>query len=237
MAKTGRPQRHIPNERLLNLRDLGGWPTEDGGCTRFGVFYRSDVPAELLGEDIALLEGLGITTVIDLRSPSELERRPNSLVGRPGIAYHNYSFPGMEGIPPTVEDISKGYFGMTAQAASIKGIFSVLAAAQGAVLFHCAAGKDRTGVVAALLLRLVGVSVTDTLADYQMTYTFIRQRIRQWLVEYPQLPAHAGRSDMEYLEDFWQLFYAEYPSVESYLLGIGLTGQQLKIIGDKLVEK
>jgi len=102
------------------------------------------------------------------------------------------------------------------------------------VLFHCAVGKDRTGIVAALLLSLAGVSPPDIIADYQVSGTYIKVLVERFRKEDPTIPSWAGLSKAEHMESFLQLFFSQYPSVELYLKEIGLSDDQISAIRDKL---
>lgn len=159
----------------LNTRDLGGLPVAGGGVTRSGVFYRSDVPMELSDADLARLAGLGLRTVIDLRQPYELERDPTGLVGRVGLELHNVEIWGLieEGNnePADRYDITALYIAALDHAgAGLAQAVKLLAQSDGALLFHCTAGKDRTGLVAALVLEAVGVDRDTIVHDFALTH-------------------------------------------------------------------
>jgi protein-tyrosine phosphatase len=155
------------HDYVPNLRDVGGLPTQDGGIVRHGRVLRSAVPA---AEDRA---PEGITwppsLVIDLRSAGESE--PIHPLAQSGARIVNL---------PLLSALRPG----TAPAESLHGLYLILldhasmylvelvrevGLARGATLIHCAAGKDRTGVSVALLLRLVGVPRDEVMADYQAT--------------------------------------------------------------------
>ena len=143
----------------LNTRDLGGLPVAGGGVTRSGVFYRSDVPMKLSDADLARLAGLGLRTVIDLRQPYELERDPTGLSSRADIDLnldvHNVEIWGLieasNNEPDDRYDITALYIAALDHAGpGLAQAVRLLAQSEGALLFHCTAGKDRTGLVAAL---------------------------------------------------------------------------------------
>lgn len=159
----------------LNTRDLGGLPVNGTGLTRSGVFYRSDIPMRLTEADFRRLRELGLRTVIDLRQPYELDRDPNDLARVAGIDYRNIEIWGRidaaQAQPADPFDITAFYVRALDHAGdSFVHVMRVLAEAEGAALFHCTAGKDRTGLVAALLLEVVGVDRTTIIEDFALTH-------------------------------------------------------------------
>jgi len=103
------------------------------------------------------------------------------------------------------------------------------------VLYHCTAGKDRTGVISAILLSLVGASQCDILADYQISYAYTIKLIRQLCKENPDFPAYIVEPRIEYMEKFLELFNEKYGSSEKYLLEIGLTDLEIEKLKKKLL--
>ena len=171
--------RRIPLGTMLNLRDLGGYPIAGGGCTAWGRMLRGDNPAGLSDEDLQWLLDREITTVIDLRSAGELERKPDQLSADPNFFYHHIPMVGGERLPNLEQDVGRSYFEMLERREAPARVLRAIAQAPGGVLFHCTAGKDRTGCTAALLLTLAGVGREDILADYQVTELYIRELVRK----------------------------------------------------------
>ena len=110
-----------------------------------------------------------------------------------------------------------------------------VAAAPGGVLFHCTAGKDRTGLMAALLLGLAGVGREEILADYQVSETYLADVICQIKTKVPDLSAFAGASKAEYLNDCLKLVETKYGSIHGYIQAIGLTEEELIALRRKLL--
>jgi protein-tyrosine phosphatase len=177
-------------EGCLNARDLGGYATEDGRDTRWGTVVRSDSPAALTEAGRAALATYGVRAIVDLRLPAELADDPNPFAepGDHGIAYTNVSIiDPAAGFPPDTVTLAENYLwslerfsGLMAQAME-----AVARAPEGAVLIHCAAGKDRTGLISALLLGLAGVPAETIAADYAMTAELLRPREQEWLAGLP----------------------------------------------------
>ena len=235
-------------EGCLNARDLGGYETEDGRETRWGTVVRSDSPAALTEAGRAALAGYGVRTIVDLRLPDELEREPNPFAepGDHGIAYTNVSFIDPAAAPPdAVSTLAEDYLQMLERYR--QGVAEALAAiarapADGAVLVHCAAGKDRTGLISALLLGLVGVPADTVAADYALTAELLRPRDEAWLEAAPpeeraereaMLARYAPTAEvmlavLEGLEE-------RYGGVEPYLRSTGLSQDDLDRLRDRLV--
>lgn len=230
-------KRRMALGKMLNLRDLGGYPTADGRTTRWGVLLRGDNPMGLTDADARLLLERNITTVIDLRSQEEARQFPDELTARPGFNCHFIPMSTGEKLPNEEELIGLGYFRALERKDTIRSVLETIADAPGGVLFHCMAGKDRTGCIAALLLTLAGVDRLDILADYQVSQTYIRPVIR-WMQETrADLPAYVGLSKPEYLEDCLERLEGAYGSVLDYLRAIGLTQPVLERLKSKLLEE
>ncbi|WP_433247902.1 tyrosine-protein phosphatase [Streptosporangium sp. CA-135522] len=217
--------RHIEFARLHNFRDVGGYATEDGREVRWQRLYRSDSLHRLADDDLERFHGLGIRTVIDLRHPVEIERR-----GRAphGPRYHNLS------VEHRYWNVERDYrpdaglarffadrYHEVAQdgKTEIRSALEVISEAGNApVVIHCAAGKDRTGVLAALVLRLLSVAEEDVIADYALTGLATPRLIAYWRRENPTEPVPwpgFGQAPAEAM----RLFLAELGPVRDYCLG------------------
>lgn len=170
-----------------NTRDLGGYRTTGGLQVRAGLLYRSDSPHRLAGDDIAVFERLGIRTIVDLRSYAELDRlgRPPLAptvrvylhaplrVAAPGAVPGDIAAGNLPGGLLLDENLTLGavYRHFLAQSdAELRTILRLLADEQAyPALFYCVAGKDRTGIVAAVVLALLGVPDETIAADYAAT--------------------------------------------------------------------
>jgi protein-tyrosine phosphatase len=184
-----------------NFRDLGGLPTVDGGRIRRGRLFRSDTLQALTAEDVThLVDELGIASVVDLRSPSETVeegRGPLASHPRQAVTYVNVplglakiAFHDVEPDPGFLTaDMYLQQVGADPSVPLALELISVLAARPTVV--HCAVGKDRTGVVVALILLLVGVDSETVIKDYMATEANIErmvERLRGW----PRYAGHMG---------------------------------------------
>lgn len=169
--------RRIELQGAFNFRDLGGVAAGDT-VVATGRVFRSDALHRLTPSDVEALEGLGIARVFDLRSPSELARDG---IGDFPVGKHVHA-PLVEQtlnpFDPTIDwqriDLAERYVEMLVIGGdAIRVVFE--AASEGEpIVFHCTGGKDRTGVVAALLLRALGVSDEDIVADYAVSEGYMR---------------------------------------------------------------
>jgi protein-tyrosine phosphatase len=171
-------KRHIVLGGVCNLRDLGGYPVADGGTTRWGQVLRSDSLHDLHDSGMDALIAAGLTKVIDLRDASEIANQPNPFHSHRRVLYtHIPLFARLDlhaqlSRLTEVDDILLELYCevLTQRKAALSEALSAIAdAGPGAVLFHCTVGKDRTGVLAALLLAAVGASADDIVADYALT--------------------------------------------------------------------
>jgi protein-tyrosine phosphatase len=169
--------RHIRLTGAFNVRDLGGYATATGGTTRWRSFLRADALHELSEADIDALLALGLRTVIDLRSNAEIARQPSALSGHAAIDFHHIAL--FDGLAPVdAMMMETGAFDLSARyvdavercrPAIVRVATTIAEAEDGLVLFNCTAGKDRTGIVAAMLLALAGVETDEIVNDYALT--------------------------------------------------------------------
>jgi protein tyrosine phosphatase (PTP) superfamily phosphohydrolase (DUF442 family) len=163
----------------VNLHDLGGLPLDDGGSTRPGRVWRSGAPETMTPTGWAEALDAGLTTVVDLRNPAEIkqarDRMPDG--ARPGDIVTRNTATEDPGDPHFLEtcgpwlDHPRSYAPNIAMYPHlIGGVFRALADAPGPVLVHCSAGRDRTGMISAMLLALVGVEHEAIADDYEQAF-------------------------------------------------------------------
>jgi protein-tyrosine phosphatase len=233
--------RRLAWEGCLNARDLGGYATADGHQTRWGAVVRSDSLAALTPAGRAALADYGVRAIIDLRLPEEIARDPNPFAepGDHGIAYTNVSFIDPAAEPPDDDGggrtLAEGYTRMLDlfRGRVAETITAMADAPQGGVLIHCAAGKDRTGLISALLLALVEVPAETVAADYALTAECLRPREQEWLENGPgeraereAVLARFAPTAEVMLEVLGQLT-RRHGGVEQYLLEAGVTRADL----------
>ena len=231
--------RHLDLEGAKNVRDLGGYPTVDGGQTRWRRIFRADSLHQLSPDDQALLTDVGVRTVVDLRRTAETETHVNVFADSEEVDYHHLNMLSDEelNISPTAEGTSvpqhmaHHYFGYLdkCQAVVSRILITLAEAGDHAVLFHCAAGKDRTGVIAALILSLSGVPEETIAADYGLSAHYLAGPDCSWK-EYQE--AHCPPETISFL-----LRHLEetYGGVEGYMSTIGMLPEQIGRLRDRLI--
>ena len=168
-------QRHVELEGCHNFRDLGGYPTRAGGRLRWRVLFRSDALHHLTTLDLAKLrDEIGLGHVLDLRSSGEIAIDGRGRLAAEDLRIHH--LPLFDGAGTVSADLgaritlSDRYFLMAEHAKGpIARVIQTLADAEAPAVYHCAAGKDRTGVISAVLLGLLGVADEIIVADYAAT--------------------------------------------------------------------
>ena len=230
----------------LNARDLGGYGTGDGRETRWGAVVRSAALGGLTGAGRAALADYGVRAIVDLRLPGELDREPNPFAepGDHGIVYTNVSIlDPAAGFPPDTITLAENYLWSLEKFSGLvaTAVAAVAEAPEGGVLIHCAAGKDRTGLISALLLGLVGVPAATIADDYALTAELLRSRELEWLEHGPG--ERAGREAMvarfaptaEVLLEVLAGLTGRWGGVEPYLLAAGVSPVDLERLRDRLL--
>jgi protein-tyrosine phosphatase len=234
-------------EGCLNARDLGGYATEGGRETRWGAVVRSDSPAALTEAGRAALADYGVRAIVDLRLADEIERDPNPFAepGDHGIAYTNISvIDPAAGFPPDTSTLAENYLWMLDRFRGfVAEVMAAIAGApDGAVVIHCAAGKDRTGLISALLLGLVDVPAETIAADYAITAELLAPREQEWLEASPP-EERAEREAMisryaptaEVMLGVLEGLTERYGGVEPYLLEAGVSRPDLERLRERLL--
>lgn len=179
-------ERLLPLEGGRNFRDLGGYATADGHHVRWGLLFRSGAMANLTPTDQQYLAGIGLRQVCDFRTTSERKQEPASWLetGKIGYWTRDYEMSGadfgrmlrgeMTGDAARA-DFARMYGNLPyEQETAYRDMFRMLVAGDAPLAFNCTAGKDRTGMAAALILSALGVPRATILADYELTNRYLR---------------------------------------------------------------
>ena len=252
MASNPAPKRHLPMEGAYNIRDIGGYPIESGGNTRWKTFLRSDSMHRLTSDDQANLLAYGVRTAIDLRTTDAAAELPNVFEDSAEVSYVRYNILGDEPTPESeivesgvpADRIRRAYtHWLDTRQGAFQQTLALLAdpAARPAV-FHCAGGKDRTGLISALLLDIAGVARETIAEDYALTSHYLLQRTldgheidgQDDITTWQQYQAHycppeGMMKTLEHLD-------ARYGGVSGYMQAIGLSGGQIESLRNALVE-
>lgn len=220
-------QRHLPLEGVYNLRDLGGYRTEDGRSVRWGVLFRSSDLADISASDREQINALGIKTVCDLRSDRERTQRPDpQLTASQSDSRCNTIDLSKQGLAPSPNQTTDwhgmmiGFYGGIGKmyAPQFRALFDDLKQNKTPLLFHCTAGKDRTGVSAALILLALGVPKDTVLDDYLLTGKYMDSAPPTFMAMFPELsrvPALKA-ADADYLNAALAGIDKEYGSLNNY---------------------
>lgn len=243
-------QRELAWEGLLNVRDLGGHTTEEGGETKYGRIVRADSVRRLTDAGWEALVAYGVRTVIDLRTDEELAADPPAEL--PVDVVHVATLEEDADVFAQADKASNDavssamatrdvylIFLERFQANFARAVAEIARAPEGGVVVHCAGGKDRTGLVTALLLRLAGVDAETVAADYALSEERLRPRHDLWLAEAATeaererirriavTPPDAMTEVLEELE-------RRYGSIEGYLQAGGLSDEDLARVRSRL---
>lgn len=225
---------------LYNFRDIGGLDLADGGHTRAGVLYRSDAFGNLTEPDAqVLLSELGVKRLLDLRADREVDAETPTLLNEAGVEVRRRPIDNGPGnaieSAPSGERLAFRYLEYLDYAASsIVEVIRDLAEPEDQVtIVHCRAGKDRTGVVIAVVLSLLGVNADDIALDYALT-TIGMPKIMARLRESPvystnvnRLPDEMYSSEAVTMHQFLDAVAAKFGGFEQWALGQSVTADEL----------
>jgi protein tyrosine/serine phosphatase len=252
----------IELEGAVNVRDLGGLPTTDGGTTVPGRLLRSENLQELSPRDITrLVDEIGVTTVVDLRSTNEVTiEGPAPLDALPGVrrAHHPVLTEFLD-VSDTVKsalvlEAAEGdrsrypddhmcghYLGyLEKRPEEVTAALRSIATAPGAAIVHCAAGKDRTGVIVALTLTAAGVAPEAIVADYMATNDRLEaiigrlSRSKMYAGGVTSVPIRAHAPRAETMKAFLEQLDARYGGLEAWATANGFTADELSQLRAKL---
>jgi protein tyrosine/serine phosphatase len=245
------------SQRLLdlvgayNFRDLGGYPTADGRRTRWGRVFRSDTLQELTDSDLDVLRSLGLATIVDLRTPSEVERDGRGILAGEPVRYINLSVLQEEAgeriaAPPAAnQDMGARYLWYleTGERSLATALSLVADDTAHPLVFHCAAGKDRTGVLAALVLGCLGVVREAIVADYLETAArldLILERLRRHPIygsEMREVPASRFSVDPAVIDRFLDGLDQRYGGASGWARSVGVSEESLGRLESGLLEQ
>ena len=244
---TQQMERRIVLEGAVNFRDQGGYPTENGRFVKWRRLFRSDSLHDLTESDVQTITGtLGLTTIVDLRSINSVLEDGRGLLALSGIAYHNYPFLERRGIEPPTSGSDPGerltaiYQWILLNAGTLMAqAFNALAQdVNQPALFHCNAGKDRTGVLGATVLSVLGVSREDVVADFLMTNEVIDgilARIKK-MPGFQDSTRDGIMAPQSAIEKFLDVMQREFGGPESYLLRHGVQQETINVFKESMLE-
>ncbi|MDH6387724.1 protein-tyrosine phosphatase [Dysgonomonas sp. PH5-37] len=218
-------ERHLPMEGGYNFRDLGGFRTQDGRYVKWGKLFRSDDLSNLTDPDLHYLASIPIVSIVDFRAETEVQKSPDR---EPSSVKTNYKLPIIPGnlanfqtaavsSETLMTDMNRLLVSDTASIGQYKELFRLLQNPDDTpLLFHCSAGKDRTGLAAALILFALGVDDTIIMDDYLSSNAYLGNKYADIIA---RKPAIRGMFEVraEYLSAALEQIRIEHGSIENFL--------------------
>ena len=243
--ESGNPQRWLPIEGCVNFRDLGGYRNHQGQTVKWRRLFRSDALQDMTPADAAFaVNELNIGLVVDLRNSDEAERDGKGPLPGMGVEYRHFPLLEERGFPPftggdVVERLSVTYQWLIHNSGPrVAQAVNAIGEAQNGIVFHCSAGKDRTGLLAALILEVLGVDAKTIAADYILTNEAVEGILRRIKAMQP----HASPTTQSLaaqpvaFQGFQDTLHQEYGGAESYLRRHGVSGETLERLRRNLLE-
>lgn len=232
-------QRRYITENIINCRDIGGYPCGDG-VTAYGRVLRAGVARTPTAKDLEVLRKFGIKTVIDLRGNEEAEDMPSYFKDSEEFEYHHISLleanPAFANTDMTMPEMYE--LCLNEYKENFAKALRIISSLGEPFMFHCFCGKDRTGMLTALLLSAAGVENVDIIADYEVSYTyikpFIEKEIREntgliWEGKYERFYSRA-----EHMEHILDYIDRAFGGAIGYFRHIGLTEDEITKIKNLL---
>ena len=238
----------LPVTSIVNIRDLGGYATNDGGITKYGVFLRSAITNKVSKKDLDFLHDYGVRLNLDFRHTSHATMSPSSFSLDSRFQYVNlpvhlrvsknskfdHTFSWMNEYPQSLD----------AGTMWIKNAFRVILSSQGGCLFNCNTGKDRTGIFSAVLLLVAGVNVQDIVDDYSISEKLVQNGCAMLSDAFPNEVSKDGNVDFsnpfffcspEYMKNLIDHIFRKYGSIEYFLKYCGVSEQETAEIKKRFV--
>jgi protein-tyrosine phosphatase len=246
MTLTTTTTREISLSIAHNVRHLGGYPTSYGRTTARNVVRAASLH-RLTSEGLGALSDNGVRTIVDFRSQVERERDVTPDVAPFGLQRVDAPVFEQDASPVGLDVEFPGFASvyvsmMESGRTAYRTLFETIATTDGAVLFHCAAGKDRTGVAAALLLSLAGVDDDTIVEDYALSETLLRPLLGEWLprmaergISEDRARALMAASPGDMVATLAHI-RARFGSSEGYMAEIGVSPQDITAVRSRLLD-
>jgi protein-tyrosine phosphatase len=244
------PERRIRLEAVFNFRDLGGYKTDDGRIVRWRQLFRADGLYRMTAADAETVRELGIASVLDLRTEEEIGTRGRFPVDKVPVEYHHLPFidivpdPDFYPTPVPPSFMAEHYHDIIHGGSDhVVGALRILSRPEAyPAVFHCAAGKDRTGILAALVLSLLGVPDEQIAEDYGLSRQAMVE-LRAFLDEHmPEVASNMDRiptamlAEPETMAMLLQSLRDQYGSVPDFVASLGITDAEVSALRSNLLD-
>lgn len=231
--------------RAINFRDMGGVFGSDGKLVAWNKLYRSDKFFGTTDAEWNIMKKNGIKVIIDLRSYEEVNVSADNCpeyfeyihmpIVEENLSFNNISSPAMQAFAKSVPE---GYRNIViSHGENIAKVINLIAdnLEKGGVVFHCTSGKDRTGILASVIYRLLGVSVQDIVADYQTSYTYNKTMSDKFMNDFPQYQKYYDvvLSSAENMYELLKLY--DELDIEKYLINKGALAEKITKLRKELL--
>jgi protein-tyrosine phosphatase len=245
-VESSQPTRTLSFSAMLNFRDVGGYTGLDGLTVRWRRLFRSDSLHRLGDADRETFSALGVRTVVDLRRPDEVDR-DGRVPAHDGLRYHHihpeheeWRHSQLDVAPDAERFLADRYLELVRDGhAGLAAVLQVIADERSApVVVHCVAGKDRTGVVCALTLSLLGVADVDIAEDYALSAAAadrFTRRMRQAEPDALEVPGQFIASPVGAMLLFLRELRQQYGSTERYAAEAGVSASQIDAMREHLL--
>ena len=222
--------------KTTNMRDIGGYAIGQNKIVKEGKIIRTDCVTNLNNEEVDKLIEMGFTTIIDLRNDNEMSEKKSVFADHDSFDCKHIELDGK--IPNSQEEVLDSYIKMLNAKEEIKEIFEILANANGGVIYHCSAGKDRTGVVTACILKFLGVDDKDIIVDYLASGVFLRERLTMFANSVKDKDIfQIINPNYETMSGLLKYIDNEYGSIVDYLKSCNISEECLDQIKSKYIKE
>ena len=223
-------------DTMKNMRDIGGKVNSYGYNIATKKIIRSDLPNKLNPEQVNDLFKMNINNIIDLRNDEEILKRPNKLKNNENFIYHHIAL-GNGRLPDSFDDVYTSYIEMLNEKSSIKKIFEIIANSNNGILYHCSAGKDRTGIITMLILKILDVKDEDIIEDYVISGEFLKEELEEFAKTFDHDITNIIIPKSQTMKRILNYIHIDCNGIESFLNSCDVTKDSIKKIKNKYIIK
>lgn len=223
-------------DKIENMRDIGGYAVGDNKVVKVGKIIRTNCPTNLNNKDLKKLIDMGFKTIIDLRSDEEIKDKKSIFFNNPKFEYNHININGDGRLPESKEKILDSYIEMLDGKEKIKKFFDILNETENGIIYYCNAGKDRTGVMTACILKLLGVDNKDIIADYLVSGVFLKEKLLNYANSmkdrdiYPII-----NPNYDTMNNLLNYIVSKYGSIEGYLRECDISNEIIENVKIKYI--